>query len=60
MADALQRDEKEDSNLHEKIRSLERSQGEQANSDLNLFDYIRNEIDERNALISQYEKNLKN
>lgn len=46
--------------MHEKIRSLERSQGEQANSDLNLFDYIRNEIDERNALINEYEKNLKN
>lgn len=27
---------------------------------MNLFDYIRNEIDERNALINEYEKNLKN
>ena len=29
-------------------------------TDCTVFDYIRNVIDERNALIDQYEKNLKN
>jgi hypothetical protein len=29
-------------------------------TDCTVFDYIRNVIDERNALIDQYERNLKN
>jgi hypothetical protein len=54
MHDKLSREEKEDQNLQDKLSSLERS------TDTSIFDYIRGVIDERNALISEYEKNLKN
>ena len=54
MNDKLTREEKEDQNLQEKLHSLER------NADTSIFDYIRGVIDERNALINSYEKNLKN
>ena len=50
----LQREEKEDQNLAEKLQQLDMC------NDCTVFDYIRNVIDERNALIDQYEKNLKN
>lgn len=54
MHNKLQKEEKEDQNLAEKLAQLDVS------TDCTVFDYIRNVIDERNALIDQYEKNLKN
>jgi Kelch motif/Galactose oxidase, central domain len=54
MHDKLTREEKEDQNLQDKLSSLERC------ADTCIFDYIRGVIDERNALINAYEKNLKN
>jgi hypothetical protein len=50
----LQREEKEDQNCVEKLQALN------VCNDCTVFDYIRYAIDERNALIDQYEKNLKN
>ena len=50
----LQREEKEDQNMADKLAALDRC------TDCTVFDYIRNVIDERNALIDQYERNLKN
>ena len=54
MHNKLQREEKEDQNLAEKLAQLDMC------TDCTVFDYIRNVIDERNALIDQYERNLKN
>lgn len=54
MHSKLQREEKEDQNLAERLSTLDIC------NDCTVFDYIRNVIDERNALIDQYEKNLKN
>jgi len=54
MYDKLTREEKEDQTLQNKLATLERS------ADTSIFDYIRGVIDERNALINAYEKNLKN
>ena len=54
MHDKLSREEKDDQTLKDKLSSLERQ------ADTCVFDYIRSVIDERNALINQYEKNLKN
>ena len=54
MHSKLQREEKEDQNLAERLSALDLC------NDYTVFDYIRNVIDERNALIDQYEKNLKN
>jgi hypothetical protein len=39
------------------LASFEKSTG---STDTSIFDYIRSVIDERNALINQYERNLKN
>ena len=50
----LQREEKEDEHMHEKQIQLDLC------NDCTVFDYIRGVIDERNALIDQYERNLKN
>ena len=49
----LQREEKEDEHMHEKLIQLDLC------NDCTVFDYIRGVIDERNALIDQYERNLK-
>ena len=57
MHDKLQKEEKEDQTLNDKITSLERSQSAQ---DINIFDYIRKIIDERTALITVYDSELKN
>ena len=54
MHDKLSREEKEDQTLQDKLAQLERC------TDTSIFDYIRSFIDQRNALINQYEKNLKN
>lgn len=54
MYNKLQREEKEDRNLAERLAQLD------VCTDCTVFDYIRNVIDERNALIDQYERNLKN
>ena len=54
MYDKLTREEKEDQTLQDRLSSLERC------TDTSIFDYIRSVIDERNALINAYEKNLKN
>ena len=54
MHEKLIREEKEDQTLHDKLSALEKS------TDTSIFDYIRSVIDERNALINQYETNLKN
>lgn len=54
MHDKLSREEKEDQTLQDKLATLERS------TDTTIFDYVRSLIDERNALINEYEKNLKN
>jgi hypothetical protein len=45
MHSKLQKEEKEDQNLAEKLAQLDVS------TDCTVFDYIRNVIDERNALI---------
>ena len=50
----LQREEREDQTLNDTLSELEK------HADAQVFDYIRSIIDERNALIDQYEKNLKN
>ena len=50
----LQREEREDQTLGDALQSLE------TQFDAQAFDYIRSIIDERHALIDQYEKNLKN
>ena len=50
----LQREEREDQTLNDTLSDLEKQ------ADAQIFDYIRSIIDERNALIDQYEKNLKN
>lgn len=50
----LQREEREDQTLSDTLVSLENT------LDTQVFDYIRSIIDERNALIDSYEKNLKN
>ena len=50
----LQNEEKEDQFLAEKLSQLDLC------TDCTVFDYIRNVIDERNALIDTYERNLKN
>ena len=50
----LQREEREDQTLSDTLSDLEKQ------ADAQVFDYIRSIIDERNALIDQYEKNLKN
>jgi len=50
----LQRENQEDQTLNDTLASLETS------LDTQVFDYIRSVIDERNALIDSYEKNLKN
>lgn len=54
MHDKLTKEEKEDQTLQDKLASLEKS------TDTQVFDYVRSLIDERNALINEYEKNLKN
>lgn len=54
MHNKLQREEKEDHSIVEKLSALDIC------NDCTVFDYIRNAIDERNAVIDQYEKNLKN
>lgn len=54
MYDKLTREEKEDQTLQDRLTALERS------TDTSIFDYVRSVIDERNALINAYEKNLKN
>lgn len=51
----LIKEEREDQTLSDRLCSLEKNP-----SDTALFDYIRNVIDERNALINEYELNLKN
>lgn len=50
----LEREEREDQTLNDTLAELEQQ------ADAQTFDYIRSVIDERNALIDQYEKNLKN
>jgi hypothetical protein len=50
----LQREEREDHTLNDTLAELEK------NADAQVFDYIRSVIDERNALIDQFDKNLKN
>ena len=50
----LQREEREDQTLNDTLSDLEK------HADAQVFDYIRSIIDERNALIDQYERNLKN
>jgi hypothetical protein len=50
----LKREESEDATLNQTLASLEK------NMDKQVFDYVRSVIDERNALIDTYEKNLKN
>ena len=50
----LKREESEDQTLNSTLASLEK------NMDKTVFDYVRSVIDERNALIDTYEKNLKN
>jgi hypothetical protein len=50
----LQRENQEDQTLNDTLASLENT------LDTQTFDYIRSVIDERNALIDIYEKNLKN
>eukprot|EP00494_Astrolonche_serrata_P030455 UN30723 len=50
----LQREEREDQTLNDILTNLEKS------ADTQVFDYMRSVIDERNALVDQYEKNLKN
>ena len=45
MNNKLQKEEKEDQNLAEKLQALDMC------TDTTVFDYIRNVIDERNALI---------
>jgi hypothetical protein len=50
----LKREEAEDATLNQTLASLEK------NMDRTVFDYVRSVIDERNCLIDQYEKNLKN
>lgn len=50
----LQRENQEDQTLNDTLASLETT------LDTQTFDYIRSVIDERNALIDNYEKNLKN
>ena len=54
MYEKLTKEEKEDQTLQDRLAALERC------TDTSIFDYIRSVIDERNALINQYEKNLKN
>ena len=54
MCDKLMREEREDQTLSDTLVSLENT------LDTQVFDYIRSIIDERNALIDSYEKNLKN
>lgn len=54
MHEKLVREEKEDQTLHDKLAALEKS------TDTSIFDYVRSVIDERNALVNQYETNLKN
>lgn len=51
----LIKEEREDQTLSDRLCALEKNP-----SDTALFDYIRNVIDERNALINEYELNLKN
>jgi hypothetical protein len=50
----LQRENQEDQTLNDTLARLETS------LDTHVFDYIRSVIDDRNALIDSYEKNLKN
>jgi len=50
----LEREEREDSTLNDTLADLERA------ADAATFDYMRSIIDERNALIDLYERNLKN
>ena len=50
----LEREEREDQTLNDTLAELERT------ADAQTFDYIRSVIDERNALIDNYERNLKN
>ena len=50
----LEREEREDQTLNDTLNELERQ------ADAPTFDYIRSVIDERNALIDTYERNLKN
>ena len=50
----LEREEREDQTLNDTLAELERT------ADVQTFDYIRSVIDERNALIDTYERNLKN
>ena len=50
----LQREEREDQTVNDALSSLDN------NIDLEVFGYLRSIIDERNALIDNYEKNLKN
>ena len=57
MFEKLMREEREDQTLQDKLASFEKSTG---STDTSIFDYIRSVIDERNALINQYERNLKN
>jgi hypothetical protein len=57
MYEKLMREEREDQTLQDKLASFEKSSG---STDTSIFDYIRSVIDERNALINQYERNLKN
>jgi hypothetical protein len=48
----LQREEREDQTLCDTLAEQQ--------MDITIFEYIRSVIDERNALIDTYEKNLKN
>jgi len=50
----LEREEREDQTLNDTLAELERT------ADAQTFDYIRSVIDERYALIDNYERNLKN
>ena len=54
MFQKLKREESEDATLNQTLASLEKTMDKQ------VFDYVRSVIDERNALIDTYEKNLKN
>ena len=50
----LEREEREDQTLNDTLTELLQV------ADVQTFDYIRSVIDERNALIDIYERNLKN
>jgi len=51
MYDKLVREEKEDSSLQDKLNRLENPTTE-GDYDIKIFDYVRNVIDDRNALVN--------